>query len=145
MTESTEEVLNLETTDSARPWKRQKTEKAPPVEGGEKVLKTRDLTKLKDLFGKLAEDVNTYELSVEEANAEGYKEYIPAKATSKINAKKAEVLEKKTQLEQILDSGTSIYTATELRKMIFEIKTTTKNEHHDVKCRIATAKNDMAD
>ena len=145
MTESTEQVLNLETTDSARPWKRQRTEEAPPVEGDEKVLKPGDLTKLNVLLGKVVDDVNLYGASLEVANEEEYKVYIPAKVTSKMNAKKAEVLEQKTQLEQILDSGKSSYCVKDLRKMMGDIKKTIKEEHDDVKCRIATAKTDMAD
>ena len=102
MTENTEQLLNLETNDSAKPTKRQKTEQAPPVEGDEKVLKTVDLTKLKELFGKVGEDVDKYGASVEEANNDFFAGFIPAKVTSKMNEKRAEVLRKMAQMEQIL-------------------------------------------
>ena len=52
----TEQLLNLDTNDTAKATKRQKPEKAPPIEGDEKALKSTDLAKLKDLFGTLGDD-----------------------------------------------------------------------------------------
>ena len=49
------------------------------------------------------------------------------------------------QIEQTNISGKSHYNFSELRKMMGDIKKTIKEEHDDVKCRIATAKTDMAD
>ena len=45
----------------------------------------------------------------------------------------------------MIESGRSMYTATELRTMLGDIKQTTKKEYDDVKSRLATAKSDMAD
>jgi len=80
-------------------------------------VKSTDLTKLKELLGKIADDVNKYGASVEEAIAEGYKEYIPAKVISKMNDKKNELIGNMSEMEQILDSGKSNYSACDLRKM----------------------------
>ena len=65
MTENKEQILNLDTNDSAKGTKRQKTEKAPPVEGDEKVvegdekvLNPVDVIKYKLFLEKIGEDVN---------------------------------------------------------------------------------------
>ena len=70
---------NLDTNDSAKGTKRQKTEKAPPVEGDEKVvegdekvLNPVDAFKHKLFLEKIGEDVNKYGALVEEASAEAY-------------------------------------------------------------------------
>ena len=64
---------------------------------------------------------------------------------SKMSDKQTEVLDKMVKIEQILDSGKSRYAIKELRKMMGDIKKTTKEEHDEVKSRIASAKNDTAD
>ena len=64
---------------------------------------------------------------------------------SKMIAKQTEVLDKMAQMERILDSGKSRYAIKELRTMMGDIKKTTKEEHDEVKSRVATAKTDMAD
>ena len=50
-----------------------------------------------------------------------------------------------TEMEQILDSGKSHYSAGALKKMIGDIKKQAKEEHNDVDSRLTTAKSDMAD
>ena len=54
------------TTTIVKEWLEQ-PEPAPPVEGVEKVLKPSEVTKLKEVFATLEEDVNKYESFVEEA------------------------------------------------------------------------------
>ena len=88
----TDQVLDLDTNDTARATKKQKTEKAPPIAGDEKALKSSDLTKLKDMFGKKSEDVNKYRASVEEANNESFTELIPVRVTRKMKENRTEVL-----------------------------------------------------
>ena len=140
-----EQTLILDTNDTARPTKKQKTEKAPPIAGDERALKGSDLTKLKEVLDKIAEDVNKYRASVEEANSETFTEFIPVRVTAKMKENRTEVLGKIAQIEEMIESGRSMYTGTELRKMLSDIKKTTKKEHGYVKCRVATVKSDMAD
>ena len=140
-----EQTLILDTNDTARPTKKQKTEKAPPIAGDERALKGSDLTKLKEVLDKIAEDVNKYRASVEEANSETFTEFIPVRVTAKMKDKRTEINGKNRQIEETIQSGRSMYTATELRTMLGDIKQSTKKEYEDVKSRLATAKSDMAD
>ena len=147
MTENTEQLIKLETSDTAKPAKRQKTERAPPIEGpetDEKVFKVRDLKKLKELLGKVKEDVDKYSASVEGLRAGEYEEYIPTRVMAKINEKKDEVIEELTSIGHILESGKSRYAPTELRHMICKLRKPVKEAHIDVKSREARAKIDMA-
>ena len=66
----TEQLLNLDANDTAMATKRQKTEKAPRIAGATKALKKADLKNLQKVCGKLAEGVNKYRASVEEANSD---------------------------------------------------------------------------
>ena len=50
-----------------------------------------------------------------------------------------------TELERVLDSGKSHYSAGDLKKMIGDIKKQAKEEHNDVDTRLKTANSDMAD
>ena len=59
--------------------------------------------------------------------------------------KRTEINGKNRQIEETIQSGRSMYTATELRTMLGDIKQSTKKEYEDVKSRLATAKSDMAD
>ena len=140
-----EQTLILDTNDTARATKKQKTEKAPPIAGDEKALKSSDLTKLKEVFGKIAEDVNKYRASVEEANSECFTDFIPVRVTAKMTDKRNEIDGKNRWIEGTIQSGRSMYTATELKTMLGDIKQSTKKEYEDVKSRLATAKSDMAD
>ena len=143
--DNTEQLLNLDTNDSDKAAKRQKTEKAPQIEGDTKHMKRTDLAMLKERVGKIANDVNEYRASVEEATNYFFTGFIPAKVTKEMNEKRSEVIGKLTQIEEMIESGRSMYTGTELRKMLSDIKKTTKNQHRYVKCRVATVKSDMAD
>ena len=79
MTENKEQILNLDTNDSAKGTKRQKTEQAPPVESDEKLgfewdepgLNPVDLTKYKLFLEKVGEEVSDRKRYVEEPGAEG--------------------------------------------------------------------------
>ena len=122
MADTTDELLDLETNDAARSTKRQKTEKTPPIEDDETAIKPADLDKLKEFFGKFGEDVDKYSATVAEAGAEAYKEYIPARVMSKIKLKHTDVLKKKSNIEKMLVSGKSRYSASGVRKMMCEIK-----------------------
>ena len=51
-------------------------------------MKSTDLTKLKELFTKIGDDVDKFEASVDEANGLLFTDYIPAKFISKVNEKK---------------------------------------------------------
>ena len=143
--DNTDQVLHLETADAARATKKLKTEAAPPVPGEEKALKSTDLTKLKELFTKIGDDVDKFEASVDEANDLLFTDYIPAKVIAKMNDKRTELLKQRTELQQILDSGKSHYSAGALKKMIGDLKKQAKEEHNDVEGRVKTAKADMAD
>ena len=140
----TDQVLDLDTNETARPTKKQKTEKALPVPGDERALKGSDLTKLKEVLDKIAEDVKKYRASVEEANSETFTEFIPVRVTAKMTDKRNEIDGKIRQIDETIQSGRSMYTATELKTMLGDVKQTTKKEHDDVKSRLATAKSDMA-
>ena len=71
---------NLDTNDSAKGTKRQKTEQAPPVESDEKLgfewdepgLNPVDLTKYKLFLEKVGEEVSDRKRYVEEPGAEGF-------------------------------------------------------------------------
>ena len=143
--DNSEQTLNLETDDTARPRKKLKTEAAPPVPGEVKELKDTDLTKPKEQFTKIGDDVDKFEASVDEANGLLFTDYIPAKVIAKMNDKRTELLKQKTELQQILDSGKSHYSAGALKKMIGDIKKQAKEEHNDADSRLKTAKSDMAD
>ena len=142
----TDQSLNLETDDTAigRATKRIKAEKAPPVPGDEKALTFTDLSKLKALFDICGADVNMCVASIDLASHFVYTEYIAAKVISKMNEKKTELVEKKSEMRQILDSGKSRYSPKDLRKMICELRKQAKDEHDDVESRLATARSDIA-
>ena len=80
MTENKEQILNLDTNDSAKGTKRQKTEQAPPVESDEKLgfewdepgLNPVDLTKYKLFLENVGEEVSDRKRYVEEPGAEGF-------------------------------------------------------------------------
>ena len=118
----TDQVLDLDTNDTARPTKKQKTEKAPPIAGDERALKGSDLTKLKEVLDEIAEDVKKYRASVEEANSETFTEFIPVRVTAKMTDKRNEIDAKIRWIEGTIQTGSSMYTATELRKMLCDIK-----------------------
>ena len=63
MTQSEEtcETTTLEADSMVSAAKKQKTEKAIPTEGEERTLKEVELTKLKELLGKVMVDVKKYE------------------------------------------------------------------------------------
>ena len=148
MTENKEQILNLDTNDSAKGTKRQKTEKAPPVEGDEKVvegdekvLNPVDAIKYKLFLEKIGEDVNKYGALVEEA----YKENVPAKVMWMMIVKHIFLLEKMVTTKPILESCNG----KEIRKMLLdcrrmlcegEIRRQWKG-----KFRVLTARNDTAD
>ena len=110
-----------------------------------KAVKSTDLTKLKELFTKIGDDVDKFEASVDEANDLLFTDYIPAKVIAKMNDKRTELLKQRTELKQILDSGKSHYSCNNIRKMIGDLKKQAKEEHNDVDSRLKTAKSDMAD
>ena len=121
MTENKEQILNLDTNDSAKGTKRQKTEKAPPVEGDEKVvegdekvLNPVDAIKYKLFLEKIGEDVNKYGALVEEA----YKENIPAKVMWMMIVKHIFLLEKMVTTKPILESCNG----KEIRKMLLDCR-----------------------
>ena len=88
-------ALDLETDKTARPTKKVKTEKAPPIQGEEKGLNSVEQSKLIKLFKICEVDVNKCVASHEIANDPVYTDYIGAKVISKMNEKKTELLEKK--------------------------------------------------
>ena len=137
-------ALDLETDKTVRPTKKVKTEKAPPIQGEERELNSVELSKLIKLFKICEVDVNKCVASHEIANNHVYTDYIGAKVISKMNEKKTELLEKKSEmLSQILDSGNSRYSSKDLRKMICELRKQANNENADVESRLVTARCDI--
>ena len=143
----TDKSLNLETDDTAigRATKRIKTERAPPVPGDEKALTCTVLSRLKPLFDICEADVNKCVASHQIANNHVYTDYIGAKVISTMNAKKTELLEKKSEImSHFLDSANSRYSSKDIRKMICELRKRAKYEHDDVERRLAMARSDIA-
>ena len=121
MTENKEQILNLDTNDSAKGTKRQKTEKAPPVEGDEKVvegdekvLNPVDAITYKLFLEKIGEDVNKYGALAEEA----YTENIPSKVMWMMIVKHIFLLEKLVTTKPILESCNG----KEIRKMLLDCR-----------------------
>ena len=135
---------NTETDETARPTKKLKTEAAPPVPGELKALKS-GRPPLKELFDICEAVVNKYVASHEIANNHIYTDYIGAKVISTMNAKKTELLEKKSEImSHFLDSANSRYSSKDIRKMICELRKRAKYEHDDVERRLAIARSDIA-
>ena len=150
MTENTEQLLNLETNDSAKPTKRQKTEQAPPVESDkqwvfewdEPGLNPVDLIKLKEFLEKMGEHVSKLGALVEEPGAEAF---MIVKCMEMMIVKYIILLEQLVTTEPILEScsGKEIHKMLlDCRRMLCEgeIRSQWKGNF-----RAHTARNDTAD
>ena len=105
-----EQILNLDTNDSAKGTKRQKTEQAPPVESDEQWvfewdepgLKPVDLIKLKEFLEKMGEGVSHLGALVEEPGAE--ESFLIVKCMEMMIVKNIILLEQLVMTEPILES-----------------------------------------